>query len=762
MVDNIVPEMVGRYKVIDELGRGGMAAVYKALDPNFDREVAVKVLPRALLHDPKFRTRFEREGKMIARLEHNAIVPVYDFGEQDGQPYIVMRLMTGGSLSLKINDHAPFSLKETSRILNRMAGGLDVAHSKGVIHRDMKPGNVLFDDYGDAYLSDFGIARLVGSDATLTGSGIIGTPAYMSPEQIQGERDIDGRTDIYSLGVILYLMLSDEMPYDADTPGKVMMQHVLDPVPILSIKMADIPKQVSAVIAKAMAKDPNDRYQTGMEMAEDFAKAVDYGTMHVSNFDFDVEADLDELPATRINLPNVTKSTAPTTRLPTSGTSKPLTTPSASTEMATSRQQSEEEQKAEAKEAGLSSASIGASASNATNTAAESTGNSQIMQASVVEDVIEDVIWDGINQEQDLVAEKQPVARKPNIWVWIIATVVLLVVAIGAFMIFWGPDSRSAGSNVQTNSEPLAAAFSPTDTQAPTETLMEAFPTEAKPTLEPTATDIDPTATYVPTATEVQPTATYEPTATQVAGAFSDEQWDEFLSNANIMIYEEISTELFPYIQNTLKTFPSNVVWNGNAFGKTVNDISSGPEGGKVWDLAIFAFENRYRSSGELFPYIKAAIDNGSSVIIEAWQLDHTTQESLDEILQLCGVEVEEYLPRRQGYQDLFVYPIIGADHPILSDPNFGFSFTNVDTRWISSNDLGDLMSLTGEGDAELLIGIDATESSRDGVLANCLDGRLTLMTFSSHTYPYDVMSPLWENMAYYGLKSRLRYLNQQ
>ena len=149
-------------------------------------------------------------------------------------------------------------------------------------------------------------------------------------------------------------------------------------------------------------------------------------------------------------------------------------------------------------------------------------------------------------------------------------------------------------------------------------------------------------------------------------------------------------------------------------------------------------------------------------MIIEAWHLDHTTQDSLAELLDKCGVEVEEYLPRNKGALDLAVFPIIGVSHPILSEPNDGLTFSRADTRYISSGDLGDLMSLTGSGDAQLLIGVDATEYSQGGVVANCLNGRLTLMTFSSHTYSYDVMAPLWENMIINGLKARARYLYSQ
>ncbi|HUF39491.1 MAG TPA: serine/threonine-protein kinase [Anaerolineales bacterium] len=264
---------IGRYVIKGEIGRGGMASVYHAHDPRFDRDVAVKILPIALTHDPQFRVRFEREAKTIGLLEHPAIVPVYDFGEDDGTPYIVMRMMTGGSLSERLEE-GPLTAQEAESIISRIGQALDVAHSKGIIHRDLKPGNILFDQYGNAFLSDFGIARLSEGGSTLTGSQIIGTPAYMSPEQIQGDRQIDGRSDIYALGIILFHILTKDMPFKADTPAKLMMAHVLDPVPAISKLRPELPEGTDQVIEKAMQKDPDDRYPTGAAMAVDFTAVV--------------------------------------------------------------------------------------------------------------------------------------------------------------------------------------------------------------------------------------------------------------------------------------------------------------------------------------------------------------------------------------------------------------------------------------------------------------------------------------------------------
>lgn len=259
--------VIGRYEVKSKIARGGMATVYHAYDPRFERDVAIKVLPEAFLHDPQFRVRFEREAKMIALLEHPAIVPVYDFGEHDGMPYIVMRYMSGGSLTERLKP-GPMSLAETAQMVFRLAPALDAAHARSIIHRDLKPGNILFDQYGNAYLSDFGIARLVqGGSATLTGESILGTPAFMSPEQVQGDKSIDGRSDLYSLGVLIYQMLTGKAPYEADTAAKVMMMHVLQPPPSILGARPDLPAECEALIHKAMAKNPDERFGSASELS---------------------------------------------------------------------------------------------------------------------------------------------------------------------------------------------------------------------------------------------------------------------------------------------------------------------------------------------------------------------------------------------------------------------------------------------------------------------------------------------------------------
>ncbi len=264
---------IGRYEIKSELGRGGMATVFRAYDPQFKRDVAIKVLPKEFLHDKEFRSRFEREATTIAALEHSAIVPVYDFGEEDGQPYLVMRFMGGDSLQERI-DQGALPLDEVIRIIDRVAPALDYAHSQGVIHRDLKPDNILFDQQNIPYLADFGIAKLAETSATLTGNAIVGTPAYMSPEQGRGDPDIDGRSDIYSLGAIVFEMLSGQLPYSANTPTGLIMKQLTEPIPNILDVNNDLPAGVQAVIAQALAKRKYVRFSTATELAEILAAAA--------------------------------------------------------------------------------------------------------------------------------------------------------------------------------------------------------------------------------------------------------------------------------------------------------------------------------------------------------------------------------------------------------------------------------------------------------------------------------------------------------
>jgi serine/threonine-protein kinase len=270
----MLPEKIGRYEIKSELGRGGMATVYHGYDPRFEREVAVKVLPPELLHaDPQFRLRFEREAKIIARLEHPSIVPVYDVGDENDQPYFVMRYMNGGSLSERIKAGI-LSVEEATKILEQIAPGLDEAHAKGIVHRDLKPSNILFDSKGTPFISDFGIAKLSQSQTSnMTGSAIIGTPAYMAPEQAQGDQ-VDGRADIYALGIILFEMLTGRQPYEADTPMGVALKHITEPVPHILDANPNLPTGIDALIQTAMAKNRDERFSSAEELVKALRKVM--------------------------------------------------------------------------------------------------------------------------------------------------------------------------------------------------------------------------------------------------------------------------------------------------------------------------------------------------------------------------------------------------------------------------------------------------------------------------------------------------------
>ena len=246
-----------------------MGAVYRAFDPSFNREVAIKVLPLEMMRNLKILARFRRELKMIALLEHPAIVPVYDVGEENGQPYYVMRYMSGGSLRRWLRN-GKLSLQDTADIIERIALGLEYAHRKGIVHRDLTPDNILFDNHNNPYITDFSLAKLIADTfRTNSGNGFIGTPEYISPEQAQS-LPVDHRADIYGLGVIAYEMLTGEKPYEATDSFGVLVKHVSEPVPEILKANPDLPEETDAIIKRAMAKNRNDRY----ESAVDFARAL--------------------------------------------------------------------------------------------------------------------------------------------------------------------------------------------------------------------------------------------------------------------------------------------------------------------------------------------------------------------------------------------------------------------------------------------------------------------------------------------------------
>jgi serine/threonine protein kinase len=258
---------IGRYEIEEELGQGGMAVVYLAYDPYVKRQVAVKVLAYQLTTDEVFQEYFQREAEAIAALEHACIVPVFDFGWYGSQPYIVMRYMAGGSLEDRLQA-SQISLAEVADIVSRVAAGLDAAHARDIVHRDVKPSNVLFDNEGKAYLSDFGLAQFLERVGEEGEGWLVGTPEYMSPEQVRGEA-LDGRSDVYGLGATLYRVLADETPYEGDTTTMKLQAHIDAPIPDVIQLRPDLPKAWGEIIRKAMAKAPVDRYPTAGTLAKE-------------------------------------------------------------------------------------------------------------------------------------------------------------------------------------------------------------------------------------------------------------------------------------------------------------------------------------------------------------------------------------------------------------------------------------------------------------------------------------------------------------
>ncbi len=271
-------ETVGPYRVIEQLGQGGMATVYKAYHPALDRYVALKVLHPAFREDASFLMRFQREAKVIARLEHPNIVPIYDYAEHMGQPYLVMKFIEGETLKARLA-RGPLSPEEALHILQAVGAALAHAHRQGILHRDIKPSNILLAPKGEVYLADFGLARIAELGATtLSADMLLGTPHYISPEQGQGRRDLDAGTDIYSLGVVLYEIVVGRVPFTADTPFSIVHDHIFKPLPLPRSVNPRVPEAVERVLLKALAKERADRYADVDSLVNAFVESVRGGS----------------------------------------------------------------------------------------------------------------------------------------------------------------------------------------------------------------------------------------------------------------------------------------------------------------------------------------------------------------------------------------------------------------------------------------------------------------------------------------------------
>ena len=252
--------IVGRYELEELVGEGGMSSVYRAHDTVLERRVAIKVLHEHFSRDPEYVERFRREARAIARLAHPNVVTVIDRGEWEGRQFIVFEHVAGENLKAVIEREGPLAVDTAVRLACQIGRALAFAHQLGIVHRDVKPHNVLIDATGTAKVTDFGIARALDTDEALTATGtVLGTGQYLSPEQANGERG-DERSDQYSLGVVAYELLTGEPPYTGDNLMAVAMRHVRDPVPSVRDRRADVPERLDAIVAKAMAKRPEDRF----------------------------------------------------------------------------------------------------------------------------------------------------------------------------------------------------------------------------------------------------------------------------------------------------------------------------------------------------------------------------------------------------------------------------------------------------------------------------------------------------------------------
>ncbi len=260
------------YQIVSLIGSGGMAKVYKAFQPGVERYVALKVLPPALAHNEQFVQRFNREARLLARLQHPHILPVFDFGQAQGVTYLVMPLIESGTLADRLQGQ-PLSPAHIQRVAHQVGDALDYAHSRGLVHRDVKPSNILLDGQGNCLLADFGIARMLADDSGLTGAGgVVGAPTYMSPEQGRGET-LDGCSDIYSLGVILYQMATGRVPFQGDGLLSVLVQHLTAPVPPPRSVNPDLSPRMEQVLLRVLEKEPQRRFQNAAALLQDLEAA---------------------------------------------------------------------------------------------------------------------------------------------------------------------------------------------------------------------------------------------------------------------------------------------------------------------------------------------------------------------------------------------------------------------------------------------------------------------------------------------------------
>ncbi len=267
-------ETVGTYRIVSQLGQGGMATVYKAYHASLNRHVAIKVLHPSFNEDETFYSRFKREAQIVAQLEHPHIVPVYDFSEHAGNPYLVMKFIEGDTLKHRIR-RQKMTLDDTIKYMDAVAQALTYAHNRDILHRDIKPSNVMVDKDDFPYLADFGLARIASTgESTMSQDVLIGTPHYISPEQAKGVKSLGPATDIYSLGIMLYEVVVGRVPFSADTPYAIVHDHIYKPLPLPTLVNPTVPPAIEIVLLKALSKQPEDRYASATGLIEAFKQAV--------------------------------------------------------------------------------------------------------------------------------------------------------------------------------------------------------------------------------------------------------------------------------------------------------------------------------------------------------------------------------------------------------------------------------------------------------------------------------------------------------